>query len=819
MRLTARLPLRVAAAVVVAVRLLLPLAEAAPASQPSLQIMQHHVPVAVSANHALSIGALPSNRRLNFIIHLPVRNQAALSDLLSRQSDPSSPDYRHWLSVSEFTEQFGRTSDEYRKVLDFAQANGFKVIYQSPNRLMVAASGTAGQVESAFHVKMQQYPHPGEARSFYAPDREPSMSLDVPVSHISGLNDFARPHPLGERRPGAWVAIEPGPGRATSPLVGSNAAAMHPLAAGISAASGGSGPSTSFLGSDIRTAYNMGSNTGTGQSVGLMEFTGYAKSDIDLYFSSTGKTNKVPLVNVVVDGGTATDFDNINNEAEVCLDVEQVASVAPGLSQIILYIGPESFGTGVDGFILNRMATDNVAKQLSNSWWWAPDDPQTDDPYFEEMAAQGQTFFNASGDNGAYGNGDSFDSSYPAEDVHVTTVGGTTLTTNGIGGTWQSEVVWNAGSRGSGGGPANDSTDFPIQSWQSPVINSANGGSTTLRNIPDVALHSDFNNYICYANGLCETDWGGTSFASPRWAAWLALVNQNVVSQGHAAGLGFLNPILYSLGRGAGYLSSFHDVTVGNNSVNGQTTFFEAVSGYDLATGWGSMNGANLMAALAQTTTSSFSLTDTPGSLTLNRSGKATAAITVSPVGGFKDSVKLSASGLPSGVTASFSSNPTKTTSTLTLTASSTATLGAATITISGSSDGLTETTKLAVTVKAAPAPGFSLATSPGNLTISQGGTGTETVTLKPANGFSGKVTLSASGLPSGVTAAFATNPTSGSSILTLKVNSATKPGTYTISIKGTSGSLTATTKVTLTVRARVAQGFNLRVVLSVRAG
>jgi subtilase family serine protease len=191
----------------------------------------------------------------------------------------------------------------------------------------------------------------------------------------------------------------------------------------------------------MRAAYNMGSNTGSGQTVGLAEFAGYTPSDISLYFSNIHQTNSVPITNIVVDGGSATTWNNANDEGEVCLDIEQAVSVAPGLSQLRLYLGPESFGAGVDGFIFSQMATDNIAKQLSNSWWWSPDDPTTDDPYFMEMATQGQTFFSISGDHGAYTGINFSDEGYPAEDDHVTVVGGTALTTAGAGGAWQSEVV------------------------------------------------------------------------------------------------------------------------------------------------------------------------------------------------------------------------------------------------------------------------------------------------------------------------------------------------------------------------------------------
>src|ERR1035441_8517241 len=298
-------------------------------AQPALQVLHKHVRSAVTSGHAAPVGFLPSTQRLNLVIHMPVRNQDELTSLIDRLSDPTSPDYRHWLSVAEFTERFGRTEAEYEKVADFAEANGFAVTYKSPNRLMVVVRGSAAQIEKAFNVTMRTYQHPTENRIFYSPDREPSFALDVPVSHISGLNNYSYPHPGGGPRPAE---------------LGARNHTRDPDVTGT-----GSGPGGAFLGSDMRAAYNMGSNTGAGQTVGLAEFAGYAASDVSLYFSNIHQTNNVPIDNIVVDGGSATTWNNANNEGEVCLDIEQAVSVAPGLSQLRVYIGPESFGVGVDG--------------------------------------------------------------------------------------------------------------------------------------------------------------------------------------------------------------------------------------------------------------------------------------------------------------------------------------------------------------------------------------------------------------------------------------------------------------------------------------
>jgi hypothetical protein len=193
----------------------------------------------------------------------------------------------------------------------------------------------------------------------------------------------------------------------------------------------------------------------------------------------------------------------------------------------------------------------------------------------------------------------------------------------------------------------------------------------------------------------------------------------------------------------------------------------------------------------------SFTLSDSPGTLTVVQGKSGTSTVTVNDVNGFAGKVTLAASGLPSGVTAAFATNPTTGSSVLTLTESNSAAVGSATITIKGTSGSLTATTTLALTI---PAPTFTLSASPASLTVAQGASGKFTITVTRQNGFTGSVTLAASGLPSGVTAAFATNPATGSSVLTLTASSAAAPGAATVTIKGTSGSLTASTTIALTI-------------------
>ena len=210
-----------------------------------------------------------------------------------------------------------------------------------------------------------------------------------------------------------------------------------------------------------------------------------------------------------------------------------------------------------------------------------------------------------------------------------------------------------------------------------------------------------------------------------------------------------------------------------------------------------------IFAVNSPTSSPDFAIAASPTSTAVTQGSSATETISISPQNGFTGSVSLSASGLPSGVAASFNPASTTASSTLTLTASSTATLGAATITITGTSGTLTHTAVINLTVNAsAPTPNFSIATSPSSVAVTQGSAATDTITISPQNGFTGSVGLSASGLPSGVTASFNPASTTGSSTLTLTASSAAVTGPATVTVTGTSGSLTHTTTISLTVNA-----------------
>ena len=723
-------------------------------------LLTRHVREATLNGQAQPVGRLPAAESMRLVLVLPLHNQAELDELLKNLYDPSSASFHQFLTVEEFTTLFGPSQAEYDAVIHFAETNGLSVVGTSPNRMNVDVMGSVETIEKAFHLNMGVYQHPTENRTFYAPDREPTPNVSVQLWHISGLDNYSIPHPAGLHR---------------------NRSARR------SSATTGSGPSASFLGSDMRAAYYGGTAlTGSGQSLGLLEYYGTDLSDLNTYFSNAHQTNHVPITLLSTDGTSTSCVSPSCDDTEQTIDMTQALGMAPGLSSLVVYVGSS------DAAIFNAMATASpLNAQLSSSWTWTPADPSTDNPYFAEFAAQGQNLFQAAGDSGAWNSSSEI---YPADDAYLTSVGGTDLATGSAGGPWSSESAWVDG----GGGISPDR--YAIPSWQTTAASGCSSCSKTYRNGPDVSANANFTYYVCADQTTCTAnEYGGTSFAAPLWAGYLALVNQQAVANGHPT-LGFINPAIYTIGLSGSYDSDFHDITSGSNG-------YSATTGYDLATGWGSPNGTGLINALAPTSTSpNFTLSASPASVSVVQGSNGTSTITSAVSGGFDAAVALTASGQPAGVTVSFSPTsiaaPGSGSSTMSMAVASTTATGTYTITVTGTGGGVTETTTVILTVTAVASGNFTLSASPTSLTVNRSSHGTTTITITPSNGFNGSVTLSASGMGSGVTAAFSPNPTTtGKSTLTLTASSTATTGTRTVTITGKSGTLSHTTTISLRIR------------------
>lgn len=721
--------------------------------------LTRHVREATLNGQAPLVGRLAANHVMHLVLVLQLRNQDELETLLHDLYDPSSSSYRHFLTVEEFTAKFGPTEEDYDAVIRFAHENGFTIVSTSRNRVNLEVSAPVSTVEQAFHVTMGLYQHPTENRSFFAPDREPTPNLNVQLWHISGLDNYSIPRPLFVHQ--------------ASSRLRSNATT-------------GSGPSASFLGSDMRAAYYGGSLTGSGQSLGLLEYYGTDLADLNTYYKNVSQTNNVPITLLSTDG-TSTSCTEAEgcDDTEQTLDMTQALGTAPGLSSLVMYVGSS------DSAIFNAMATASpLNAQLSSSWTWSPADPSTDNPYFEEFAAQGQNLFQAAGDSGKWGSSSEI---FPADDVYVTSVGGTDLETSSAAGPWASESAWVDG----GGGISPNK--FAIPSWQTSAASGCSSCSKTYRNGPDVSANANFTFYVCADQTACTAnEYGGTSFATPMWAGYLALVNQQSLANGNKV-LGFINPSLYSIGLSSNYDSDFHDITSGSNG-------YSATTGYDLATGWGSPNGSGLLNALAgSSSTPGFSLSASPASVSIAQGGAGSSTIMSTVSDGFDSIIALSASGQPSGVTITF--NPTSITgagtSTMSITVASSTVAGTYPITVTGTSGSTVETTTVSLTVTGT-SPSFTISASPTSLSVARGSSGTSTISTTISGGFGSAIALSASGEGNNVTVSFSPSsiaaPGSGTSTMTVRVSNRARTGSRTITVTGKGGGVTHTTTVTLDV-------------------
>jgi kumamolisin len=526
------------------------------------QRLPGHQPVKALAQ-ARALGRLGGARRVELAISLPLRDRQALEALVARIYDPADPLHGHYLTAAEFARRFGPSRDDYEAVADYFAARGMKVSRRHPNRLVLNLKGRARNAESILGLKLLRYRNPA-GREFFAPDRDPELPARIAarILHVAGLDD-------AEARRSPRLVEKTAP------------ASRSPL--GI-----GSGPGGGLTPDDIATAYNLGGTQGdgSGQTLGVFSLAGYDPADIAFYQNYFGLTD-IAVRNISVDGGIPRS-QAVHSEAT--LDVELLMATAPRGSTLLVYEGPNTPPGFID--ILNRIATDNLAKAVSCSWGSSEDANsdsylQAENQIFLQMAAQGQTFFAAAGDGGAYDNGVTLSVDDPASQPYVMGVGGTRLSLDS-GGAYLGETTWNGGRAGAGGGGV--SKVWSIPSYQQGLLSAA---SRSRRNVPDVSLAADPDTgYSIYYRGAWTT-FGGTSCAAPIWTGFAARVNQERLAQGYGP-LGLLNPALYRLARSTRYPDDFHDTADGSNNL-----YYTAFVGYDNATGWGSFNGANLLADLS----------------------------------------------------------------------------------------------------------------------------------------------------------------------------------------------------------------------------
>lgn len=870
------------------------------------------------ASAANDRGAAAGNVRLEHMLLQLKRSpeqEKALQQFLDDVQNPQSASFHHWLSATEFGERFGLAPQDLDSITAWLTLHGFQVNGVYPSRILIDFSGTAAGVLRAFHTEIHHLNVNGVAH--LANMREPSIpaALAPAIVGVVSLHDF-RPHPMMKLRGQYTIASSLGDYYAVVPA-------------------------------DLATIYNFNpvfssGVSGQGQTIVLIENTDlFATSDWDTFRSTFGlsgyaggslsQTHPAPSSapnNCTPPGVNADD-------GEAILDAEYASAAAP--SAAIQMAACSDTQTTFGGLIALQNLINSAAPPAIVSISYGECETVNGaagnaafNSAYQQAAAEGVSVYVAAGDSGAaacdqnqgaasYGitvsglastpnnvavGGTDFSDTYSGTNATYWNVGNSQ--TFGSARSYIPEIPWNDSCAGSllasyegftttgpsslcnvaggilsillgttttaagGGGPSGCATGTPSITgvvsgtcagytkppWQS-IAGVPNDG---VRDIPDVSLFAAnglWSHYyvFCYsdtANGgtACTgapsgwTGAGGTSFGSPIMAGVQALINQRT-----GARQGNPNPVYYNLagtqfagggnascnsnlGNGAAGSCVFYDVTLGDIAVDcaGSYNCFDSADGlgvlsisnvmnqpaygtsvgWDFSTGIGTINVANLVNAWPNSgPTPDFSLSASPSSVSVVQGNSVDTTISITPLNGFAGSVSLSASGLPSGVTASFNPSSTTGSSTLTLTAAGNAATGTVTVTVSGTSGILTHTTSVSLSVTAAPPPpDFSLSASPTSLTIVQGGpSATAIITVQPSNGFNGNVGLAVtSPMPSGVSSSFNPNPTTGDSTLTLAASSGATVGTINVTITGTSGSLTHTTSLTLTVNASAPQ-------------
>ncbi len=570
------------------------------ASTPPPRILAGQTPDVVVHGGVTLRGQHAAGALLTLDIGLTVRDSAALDALIAAASDPSNPSYGHYLTNDQYMAQFAPTAQDVQAVRDWATGSGLNVVSVSPDNLLVMAQGTTSAVERALGVAINDYSD--GSRTFMSNDRDPTVPSNLPIRAISGLTTIHRFHTMTQR------------------LAAFRTGGYYP--------------------NDFRAAYNAGPvGDGSGQTIGFTLWgTSVAQSDLNTFASKTGTSAIVGGQSgangidwIPVNGGSSDTHELI----ETAMDVEYAHGMAPN-SHLKYWLGDCTLSgsvcnpsdTGLEQAI-SAAANDPSVHVVSNSWGGG-EATSTSDPFvsntnasLQHAASVGTTFYFSSGDSGAWSgsSGTAKQPSYPADSPYVVSVGGTTLQT-GTGYAYSSESTWSCSgylacvltTGGSGGGC---STVFARPAWQIGVTAATCAG----RAEPDVAADANPSTgaYV-YVQGSGQQI-GGTSLAAPLWTGMAADVDRYLGANGQPL-MGFSAPRIYQLATNATtYGRDFHDVTTGNNG-------YPAGSGWDEATGWGSINAANFAADWSGSGNPTSTPTNTPPAAT------ATATSTNTPAPG-----------------------------------------------------------------------------------------------------------------------------------------------------------------------------------------
>jgi subtilase family serine protease len=534
------------------------------------------------ANSAL-LSTVDSQKQISVTLSLPLSDSQGAAEFVRRVSNPKDSLYRQYLTPAEFVERYGANTGDYAALKVWATANGLTIVHESLARTVLTIRGTVAQFETLFKTRLNNY-RAADGREFYSASVEPTIPDPIAskVTGVIGLTNSIQYAPLAKVY--QTFGEDPAPGENGADTAG------------------GTGPGGAYAASDLRSIYKIPAfGSVTPQTVAVFEQGGFFKSDVQKYLERMQLPNRRVTV-VGVDGYNGA-VNDITIELEAVLDIDMVIGINPAVREVLVYEdGIDPFGVAlIDA--LDQVASDNKAETLSISY--GVDEVEQGDAQLAaentaltQLAAQGITVLASAGDDGAYGqtgtlfNPAQLEAPDPGSQPLVTCVGGTSLST-GPRQIRVGEAVWNRLGLASGATGGGVSSYWSIPSWQNPSYVTTNGGSSTYRNVPDVAAVADpFTGVAVYSK--LNGGWlqiGGTSVSAPVWAGYISVLDAGLE---YLTGqkLGFFNPTFYNINQGqpSGFLYPVIDGTNGNPSLFG-TPGYNAGLGYNNCTGAGTIFG------------------------------------------------------------------------------------------------------------------------------------------------------------------------------------------------------------------------------------
>ena len=536
------------------------------------------------------------NKQIGVVLALPSSDPAGLAAFVKHVSTPGDPLFRQYITPQQFAQKFGGNEADYTALKNWAAANGMVISQESMTRTNLTVRGSVSQFQTLFKTQLHTY-QATDGQTFYSASIKPTIPSEI-ASKISGVIGLTAGKPLAQQSRIAKVLGE-------NPQVKSDAMRAD--------TAGGTGPGGTYSCTDLRTIYGIPTwgILEKGMTVAVFEQGYYRPSDVKKYFEKFGIGQHTEQTAISVDQ-SPIDLEPAV-EGEACLDIDMLVGMNPHIAEVKVFIDDYQYDpfpvAMVDTF--QAIADDGTPQIVSVSYgldegYFGSDAENAEDTTLQQLAAEGITVFASSGDRGAFGDGANYyyNTPYnvadPCSDPYVTGVGGTSLFT-GPHGSYENEITWNElpddGATGGGISSFWSIPDYQGSTFEGQSF-SFNGGSSTDRNVPDVAAVADpltgVGIYVKDGGGWIQI--GGTSLACPVWAGYVSTINAALNWSG-LGNIGFFNPTLYgalSTDIGLGATNYLFDIQIGTN---GDMSYpygypgFTAGIGADNCTGAGSIIG------------------------------------------------------------------------------------------------------------------------------------------------------------------------------------------------------------------------------------